>query len=650
MLIAFNLCYEGFRILRTMIPRCALLLLIASVLQAADVTPPESLVIQGAPPVPAELAATLGRYTNARAADLQAWSPVRREMLIVTRFGDTAQIHRVSAPGGDRRQITFSDDNVGGGIAWEPGGAAITFRRDSGGDGNFQLYRLDARSETTTLITDGRSRNSAGVWARAGKRIAYMSNRRNGKDSDLYLVEPARPETNRLLAQLEGGFWSPLSWTPDDHGILLQQRTSESEGALWIADAATGAMTKIFSGGVGGAFSGANRVVTTSAAFSEFRELVRVDVRSGKATRLTAHIPWDVLEFDLASDGHLCAFVTNEAGTYTLHVLDVVTSRERRLPKRMPRGYVTGVHWRPGSREVGFGVDSARASTDVYSIDFSTNAVTRWTRSETGGVDMSSFVEAEPIRWRSFDGRDITGFLYQPPSRFTGKRPVLISIHGGPADQFTPYPLGSWNYLLDHLGIALLFPNIRGSSGFGKTFLQLDDGVHREDALRDLGALLDWIAARPDLDAGRVAVHGVSYGGYMTLSMAAAYADRIRGSIDIVGPSNLVTFLETTAEYRRDLRRVEYGDERDPAMRAFLTRIAPLTQSEKITKPLLVFQGANDPAVPVAETERIVAAVRKNQTPVWYVLAKDEGHGFRKRRNSEYQFYLIVLFLQQLFA
>ena len=263
---------------------------------------------------------------------------------------------------------------------------------------------------------------------------------------------------------------------------------------------------------------------------------------------------------------------------------------------------------------------------------------------------MSSFAEAEPIHWRSFDGRDITGFLYRPPSRFAGKRPVLISIHGGPGDEFTPYPLGSWNYLLDHLGIALVFPNIRGSSGFGKTFLQLDDGFHREDALRDLGALLDWIAARPDLDAGRVAVHGASYGGYMTLSMAAAYADRIRGAIDIVGPSNLVTFLETTAEYRRDLRRVEYGDERDPAMRAFLTRIAPLTQSEKITKPLLVFQGANDPAVPVAETERIVAAVRKNQTPVWYVLAKDEGHGFRKRRNSEDQFYLIVLFLQPLFA
>ncbi|HKS24265.1 MAG TPA: prolyl oligopeptidase family serine peptidase [Thermoanaerobaculia bacterium] len=634
-----------------MIPRCALLLLIASALHAPELPPPESLLIQGAPPVPAELAAAVGRYTNARAADLQTWSPVRREMLIVTRFGDTVQVHRVSAPGGDRRQITFYDDNVGRGIAWEPrSGDAILFNKDSGGDGNFQIYRLDARTETATLVTDGKSRNSVGVWARAGKRIAYMSSRRNGKDSDLYVVEPARPDTNRLVAQLEGGFWSPLSWSPDDRRILIQQRTSESDGALWIADAATGALTKVYAGGIGGAFSGANRIVTTSAGFSEFRELVRVDVRSGKATRLTAHIPWDVLEFDLASDGRTCAIVTNEAGSYTLHVLDAVTGRERRLPKRMPRGYVTNVRWRPGSEELGFGIETAGEPTDAYSIDFATNAVTRWTRSETGGVATASFAEAEPIRWRSFDGRDMTGFLYRPPPRFTGKRPVLISIHGGPADEFTPYYLGSWNYLLDQLGVALVFPNIRGSSGFGKSFLDLDNGMHREDALRDLGALLDWIAARPDLDAGRVAVHGVSYGGYMTLSVAAAYADRIRGAIDIVGPTNLVTFLETTAEYRRDLRRVEYGDERDPAMRAFLDRIAPTTNAGKITKPLLVFQGANDPAVPVAETERIVAAVRKNQTPVWYVLAKDEGHGFRKRRNSDYQLYLIVVFLQQLFA
>jgi dipeptidyl aminopeptidase/acylaminoacyl peptidase len=362
--------------------------------------------------------------------------------------------------------------------------------------------------------------------------------------------------------------------------------------------------------------------------------------------RLTKSIPWDVLELDLASGEPWAAVVTDEAGVYTLHVIDVVTGKEKRLP-RMPAGYVTSPRWRTNSKELGFGIDSAQSPTDVYSIDFATNKLTRWTYSETGGIDTSAFAEPELIHWPSFDKRSISGFLYRPPAHFKGKRPVLISIHGGPEDQFTPYHLGDWNYILDQLGVALVFPNVRGSSGFGKSFLELDNGLHREDALRDIGALLDWIATRPDLDGDRVVVTGVSYGGYMTLAVAAAYADRIRGAIDIVGPSNLVTFLETTAPYRRDLRRVEYGDERDPTVRAFLERIAPLNQSEKIRKPLLVFQGANDPAVPRTETERIVEAVRRNQTPLWYVLANDEGHGFRKRRNADYQFYLTVMFLQR---
>jgi dipeptidyl aminopeptidase/acylaminoacyl peptidase len=622
-------------------------LIVLAALLTGNVTPPESLVIQGAPPVPTELAATLGRYQNARAADLQAWSPTGREILIVTRFGDTAQIHRLRAPGSDRRQLTFSEDSVGGGISWEPGsGESILFLRDTGGDGNQQIYRVDPRTETTTLVTDGSSRNGAGVWAHGGRRIVYTSTRRNGSDTDLYIVEPARPSTDRLLVKLEGSAWSPLAWSPDDKRILVQQRKSISDSTLWLFDATKGARTLAFSGGVRGAFVDDNTIISTTTASSEFRELVRVDLRTGAATRLTQKIPWDVLEFDLSSDGRWAAVVTNEAGVYTLHVVNTLTGAERRLP-RLPAGYVTSVHWRPGSQELGFGIASARSMADVYSIDFSSNAVSRWTYSETGGIDMSSFSEPELIHWPSFDQREISGFLYRPPARFTGKRPVLISIHGGPEDQWTPYPLANWNYVLDPMGVALLFPNIRGSSGFGKTFVDLDNGLNREDALRDLGALLDWIATRPDLDADRVAVTGFSYGGYMTLSVAAAYADRIRCAIDTVGPVNLVTFLETTAPYRRDLRRVEYGDERDPATRSFLERIAPLNQSEKIRKPLLVFQGANDPAVPRAETEKIVDAVRRNGAPLWYVLANDEGHGFRKRRNADYQFDLTVMFLQE---
>jgi dipeptidyl aminopeptidase/acylaminoacyl peptidase len=197
------------------------------------------------------------------------------------------------------------------------------------------------------------------------------------------------------------------------------------------------------------------------------------------------------------------------------------------------------------------------------------------------------------------------------------------------------------------LGVAILYPNVRGSSGYGKTFLQLDNGYLREDSVKDIGALLDWIGTQPDLDSDRILVAGGSYGGYMSLAVATYYGDRIRASIDIVGISNFVTFLEKTESYRRDLRRVEYGDERDPQMREFLLNISPLNNAHKIQKPLFVVHGQNDPRVPLNEAEQIVAIVRQNNIPVWYLVAKDEGHGFAKKKNTDFLFYATVRFIQE---
>jgi dipeptidyl aminopeptidase/acylaminoacyl peptidase len=249
------------------------------------------------------------------------------------------------------------------------------------------------------------------------------------------------------------------------------------------------------------------------------------------------------------------------------------------------------------------------------------------------------------VRWPTFDGRQISGFLYQPPAKFTGKRPVIISIHGGP--EYRPGFLGRSNYFINELGVAMIMPNVRGSSGYGKSFLKLDNGMLREDSVKDIGALLDWIKTQPGLDADRVMVTGGSYGGYMTLAVATLYNDRIKASLDVVGISNFVSFLEKTESYRRDLRRVEYGDERDPKMREFLQSISPLNRATKITKPLFVVQGKNDPRVPLNEAEQIVATVKKNGSPVWYLMATDEGHGFAKKKNIDYQFYATIVFVQQ---
>ena len=259
---------------------------------------------------------------------------------------------------------------------------------------------------------------------------------------------------------------------------------------------------------------------------------------------------------------------------------------------------------------------------------------------------MSRFAEQQIVRWKSFDGRAISGLLSQPPERFKGKRPVLIEIHGGPEAQAKFGFMGRYNYFTHELGMAIIEPNVRGSSGFGKTFLTLDDTFKREDSVKDIGALLDWIATQPELDASRVIVSGGSYGGYMSLAVSTHYADRIAGAIDEVGISNFVSFLNNTESYRRDLRRVEYGDERDPAMREFLEKISPLTNAHKITKPLLVIQGKNDPRVPFTEAEQIVARARANGTKVWYLRAENEGHGFARKENADFRFYAMVRFIE----
>ncbi|MBF1989757.1 alpha/beta hydrolase family protein, partial [Fischerella thermalis] len=314
---------------------------------------------------------------------------------------------------------------------------------------------------------------------------------------------------------------------------------------------------------------------------------------------------------------------------------------------KLPVGQVYGITWHRNNEDLGFTLVSARFTADVYSVNIRTNKVERWTESETGGLNTANFSDAELVRWQSFDGRTISGFLYRPPTKFPGKRPVIIDIHGGPEGQSRPSFLGRYNYYLNELGVALLFPNVRGSTGYGKTFMTLDNAYKREDSVRDIGALLDWIATQPDLDKDRILVSGGSYGGYMSLAVATKYSDRIRAAIDIVGISNFVTFLENTESYRRDLRRVEYGDERDPKMREFLLKISPVNNASNIRKPLFVIHGQNDPRVPLREAEQIVETVRKNNIPVWYLMAKDEGHGFSKKQNIDFQFYATVMFVKE---
>lgn len=610
-----------------------------------------NLVIENIPPIPADLADRVTAYMESRSAALNDWHPTRREILINTRFGTTAQIHHVRQPLGARKQLTFFADRTFGALFEPLRGDFFTFSKDVGGGEFFQLYRYDFADGRVTMLTDGKSRNTGALWSNGGRWIVFNSTARNGKDNDFYVIDPRDKSTARLLAQVEGGGWGARDWSEDDRSLLVGEFISANESYIHMMDVATGERNLITPktgekiAWHDARFAPGGAIYALTDKGSEFVKLVRLN-RDGSTVDVVAP-KWDVDDFDISRDGKYIAYVTNEDGVGVLHVIDRATAQEVTLPT-LGKGTIFGIRWRGKTHELALNMTSAKAPSDVYSIDVDSKKVERWTESETGGLNAENNVEPDLIKLESFDGLQISAFIYRPDAKkFPGKRPVVIDIHGGPEGQARPGFMGRWNYVLNELGIAMIYPNVRGSAGYGKTFLQLDNGYKREDSVKDIGTIINWIKNEASLDGSRIAVMGGSYGGYMVLAAMTHYGDQLRAGIDVVGISSFVTFLKNTQDYRRDLRRVEYGDERDEKMRAFLEKISPLTNAKKINKPMFIVQGFNDPRVPYTEAEQIVKAVRENNVPVWYLMAKDEGHGFAKKPNADYQFLATLLFLQE---
>jgi dipeptidyl aminopeptidase/acylaminoacyl peptidase len=621
--------------------------------QESVLKPGDNLVTENIPPIPLKIAEDTAQYGESRSAALYSWHPERREMLIGTRFGDTAQVHSVAMPGGARKQLTFYPDRVLS-AHYLPGGKSFLFQKDVGGGEWYQIYRYDLDTGSATLLTDGKSRNNAYVLGHHNTTLAFNSTRRNNQDTDIWVVDATDPTSARMLLQVEGGGWSPAAWSPDNRHLLVSQYISVNESYLWLVDAETGEKKLLTPKQAGepvaysqASFSNDGKsLYALTDSGSEFQRLVRFDLPSMSSKVLTASIPWDIESMSLSDDGKNLAFSVNDNGYSKLYLLDTATQTFR--PLSTPAGVLQDLMFHPNSHDLGFAITSARVPLDVYSIDIRTGKLDRWTESETGGLNAANFVDPTLIKWKSFDGREISGFLYRPdPAKFPGKRPVIVYIHGGPESEFRPDYSGQQNYFLNVLGIAIVAPNVRGSDGFGKSFLKLDNGFHRDDTYKDIGALFDWIAAQPGLDASRVMPLGGSYGGHMTWAVSAFYNDRIRCALPIVGMSNLVTFLEHTETYRRDLRRVEYGDERDPAMRAYLEKIAPMNHLDAMHKPIFAVVGKNDPRVPWTESRQILDKLNAQGTPTWFLMANDEGHGYAKKKNRDFLFDAEVLFIQR---
>jgi dipeptidyl aminopeptidase/acylaminoacyl peptidase len=638
---------------------------------AAQVLPPNpNLVAQGIPPIPRSLVSRVEKYTDFRGHGFVDWHPAKREMIVAHRKAgaNTVQLFRIAAPMAEPEQLTDFPDPVYQ-ASYEPlDGRYIVFERASGGNEVTQLYRLDLDSRQVTLISDPSERHDMEAWLHHSSRLLMSSvpldktaagGTRSKVTQTLSLIDPAHPESRRKLVELEGTGWGVggVSW--DDRQVALSRYLAADESQVWLLDLASGKLTQVLPDPA--AASRAPKAVNMASGFrrddsglyivsdreGEFQQLTLYGLASKRSQPITTQIPWDIDAADASDDGHLLGLRANVDGRLELHLVDAATLNERPLPA-LPAGSVTRLRFRPHADELAFNLNGSKAPSQVYTLDPTRGEVVQWTRAYAPpGVDMNDFPDQGIVRWKSFDGRLISGLLSLPPPRFTGKRPVIIDIHGGPEAQAQIGFLGRNNYFINELGIAIIQPNVRGSSGYGKTFVSLDNGMKREDSVKDIGALLDWIAAQPQLDASRVLVVGGSYGGYMSLAVATQHAQRIAGAIDVVGISNFVTFLQSTESYRRDLRRVEYGDERDPAMREFLQRISPLNNARKITKPLFVVQGRNDPRVPYTEAEQIVAMARQNKTPVWYLRAENEGHGFARKENADYQFYATVRFVEE---
>jgi dipeptidyl aminopeptidase/acylaminoacyl peptidase len=607
------------------------------------------------PSIPPALGESLQRYANTRSATPGGWLADGSGLLVSTRFADTAQVHRVRTAGGAREQLTFHDEPVTS-VAANPKRNGFVFGKDSGGSEFWQLYWFDLDTREVRLLTDGKSRNDNPLWSHDGSKLAYSSTARNGKDTDVWVLDLDNGKAKPVVA--EGGLWAATDFSPDGKQLLVQQYVSINQVRPGAVELAGGKLRQFPVDGGSAAFGSFRFAPDGSGAYftsdegSEFQRLRFHDFASNRISELSADIPWDIEEFVLSRDGKRIAFVSNEDGFGTLHVLDAGTRAHHALP-RLPKGVVYGLEFSPDGSRIAFALNSATSPSDVHVVDLTTNTLARWTASEVGGLDATKFAAPELVRFPTYDRvdgnpRTIPAFYYRPAGTAQGaKLPVVINIHGGPESQARPGFSADIQYLVDQLGIAVLVPNVRGSAGYGKSYLKLDNGLRREDSVRDIGALLDWIATRAELDPKRVAVYGGSYGGYMVLASMTHYNDRLRAGVDIVGISNFVTFLGNTESYRRDLRRAEYGDERDAAMRAHLEKISPTTNAKAITIPLFVAQGANDPRVPASEAEQIVRSVRGNGGEVWFLQFADEGHYFRKKTNMDYFRAATMLFWQK---
>lgn len=636
---------------------CAIAMLLSlAVSQPGSAQSPEQSVqsvgsarLDNVPPVsPADLEAARA-FETMRGASLLDWF-ADGSLLIQTRFGEAVQLHRVAMAGGDRRQLTFATNPAV--IGYRLSGNRFAYIRDSAGDEWYEVLVSNGNAPPVR-ISEADTRNLLTAVSPDGRFASWSSVKRGSGEFAIVVADTLHPASRRTVHTLDGSAF-PAAFSPDGKQLIISRQLGPTERSMLLVDLVSSQVRPLL------AEPGAmlrdpqflpdgRSILFLSNASADAARLVQMDIATGKQRRLSPEMVWDVELFDLSPDGKTAAYSVNEEGYSKVYLRDLASGRIR--PVSTPgQGVVSALRFSPDGRRLAVGMATSSSLGDVWVMSVKNGRSERWTYSETGLVDVARLSHPKLIRFDSFDGLSIPAFISRPPAAPQGGRyPVLIDLHGGPEDQARPTYRGDLQYYAARLNVAIIQPNVRGSSGYGARFMSLDNGRNREDAVRDVGALLGWIATQPDLDPKRVVVTGGSYGGYLTLASLVHYSDRLAGGAAAYGISNFITFLESTAEYRRALRRPEYGDERDPDLRKFLEQISPLTNVSRIGKPLMVLQGANDPRVPQREADQMVAALRAGGVPVSYLLFTDEGHGFRREPNQALRMAAQAAFMQNLF-
>jgi len=619
---------------------------------------PDTIRVENIPPIPTSIREKMKKYREMSATSFEAWDPRGKGMVISTRTGNTVQLCWLESPLGDLKQMThFKEPVKNAFFSPDPKRNYFIFSKDVGGGEVYQFFKFDMETGKSVMITDGKSRHQGVVFNNKGDRIAYANNSRTGMLFDIYVMDPEKPAEAKIVFQAsKPAYYFPLGWLHDDRHLLLVEFLSANKANSLLVDTETGKVENLTPPCKEDLFFILSKATKDDKYFfgvsnqnSQFQKIIRMERATKKIKVINPDMNWDVDTATVSKDKRKAAFLTNEDGISRIYMLDLKTLKYEPLSS-IPEGVISDVEFDHEGKRLFMNISNSRLPGNVFHLDLETMKLVQWTKSDDLGLDLSTFATHQLIHYPTFDQVDgkprmIPAFYYRPTVKSSQPFPVLVYIHGGPEGQERPNFQGTFNYFTSQLGIAVICPNVRGSSGYGKDYLSLDNWKKREDSVKDIGALLDWIETRPELDKKRIAVYGGSYGGYMVLASLVHYSNRLACGVDIVGISNFVTFLKNTSAYRRDLRRVEYGDERK--IGDFLDSISPSTNAEKIKKPLLVIQGKNDPRVPVGEAEQIVATVKKNNVPVWYLLGLNEGHGFSKKDNKDYMYFTVVRFLQE---